>query len=311
MQAVLSTTQQMLQAHIILVWLWKINAGFQQEMKVVNGVSDTSPPVLVDFTVSEQCIDVTNNSVDVIFTAEITDDISGVASILVLSFPPINNPEAISLNLISGTVQDGVFQGTLNYDATAIDGYHHFNVFLEDAAGNFIDLVFQDGDLLNLGFQDYISVTNQVNFFHTQMNTIQIASKDHGLVFKEASGDCKRLSVDNVGTLMLSNIPCAPTGKDVCLDIGNVFIDALNPNLILKAPNNNCWKILYDTQGGMTTVSTSCVTTNANIIQDGDIYFNESSIVQGVVVKESNTSCYKLGLDVNGQLESRAVCCPQ
>ena len=135
------------------------NMGFQDTLKVINANSDSIAPQLTNFQVSESCIDVSNSSVQVVFTVDATDNLFGVASALVFARAPNNSINSAALNLISGTVQNGSFEGTMTFDNIAtVEGIHEFELHLTDAAGNFA--LYHPSDLSNMGFQDTLKVIN-------------------------------------------------------------------------------------------------------------------------------------------------------
>jgi len=96
-------------------------SALRSEIPVVVGIDET-PPVLVSASLSTDLVDVTSGSQDVVLTAEITDDLSGVKGMgfyftgawditacCVDSSPDI--PEV--LRVISGTRTSGTWQATL------------------------------------------------------------------------------------------------------------------------------------------------------------------------------------------------------
>jgi len=270
--------------------------------------SDTTPPELVNFQVSESCIDVSNNSVDVLFTVEATDNLIGIDKVLVLVFSPNNNVRSSFLSLVSGTIQNGTFEGIITFDNADADGVHTFYLDIEDLAGNCSE--YSEIDLSNLGFQESINISNLPNCFHTDINTIEISDSNHGLVYYQTNNICNRVSVANDGTLNVNSISCNTSSTDMSIACGNLYIDSTSPRLVLKSPNNNCWKIILDSTGNISTESTNCISGNSNTIVNGDIVFDNHILNQGVIMKTSNTTCAKLILNSSAQLENQIICCP-
>ena len=284
------------------------NLGFQGSIKLINTNSDTTPPELVNFQVSESCIDVSNNSVDVVFTVDATDDLSGIDQVLLLVFSPNNNVNSLSLNLVSGTINNGTFESTISFDNTDIDGVHTFFLILEDSAGN--ESEFSDTDLTNLGFQGTIRVSNQPTCVSTDINTIEVSESNYGLVYYQSNNNCHRINVADDGTLTVATIPCTTSSTDFIISCGSLYINSTNPRLVLKSPNNNCWKVHLDSIGNISTQPTNCMSGNSNTIVSGDIVFDNHLLNQGVVLKTSNNTCGKLILNSSTQLENQIICCP-
>ena len=112
------------------------------------------------------------------------------------------------------------------------------------------------------------------------------------------------------GTLTVATIPCTTSSTDFIISCGSLYINSTNPRLVLKSPNNNCWKLHLDSIGNISTQPTNCMSGNSNTIVSGDIVFDNHLLNQGVVLKTSNNTCGKLILNSSTQLENQIICCP-
>jgi serine protease len=78
------------------------------------GQGDVTPPLLVSISVDTPVVDVRTGSATASLTAHMTDNISGVQPIAVVFRSPHGQQVKVqaSPGLVSGTLRDGVFQGT-------------------------------------------------------------------------------------------------------------------------------------------------------------------------------------------------------
>ena len=76
-------------------------------------VDDTTPPELVDFSISPVSVDTSGGSASITLTARLTDDLSGARSFSVVFQSPSGQSVATGLGRIAGTALDGTYQGTL------------------------------------------------------------------------------------------------------------------------------------------------------------------------------------------------------
>ena len=121
--------------------------------------------MLINFQVSESCITLDTSAVDVVFTVEATDNLSGLSSAIVFLFPPnfgITNfsTESAILNLISGTSQNGIYEGTIQLSTSIVSGIHEIELHMQDTASNLV--VIDSLQLNNLGFQSELKVVNNI-----------------------------------------------------------------------------------------------------------------------------------------------------
>ncbi|WP_344672539.1 S-layer homology domain-containing protein [Pseudarthrobacter polychromogenes] len=108
------------------------------KLTVFSALQDTSAPVLVDFSLSPEVVDVGAGPQEVTMSAHATDDQSGVASVFVAleSDESAQNAYA-TLYLSSGTPKDGIFVGSVTLPQGAASGtWTPRMAFLKDAVGN-------------------------------------------------------------------------------------------------------------------------------------------------------------------------------
>ncbi len=99
---------------------------------------DTTVPELISFEVSPQIVDITDGPGTVTVTMGATDDISGVQNINPSLYLPNGSNSNTGGSLISGTIQDGVWEATFTvpqYTETGIASINSIS-FFRDFAGN-------------------------------------------------------------------------------------------------------------------------------------------------------------------------------
>ncbi len=122
--------------------------------------SDTEPPVLTSFTFSPTAVDTTTNSAVITVTAQITDNLSGVAGSGAEFYSPLGVQRfGCNMNLISGTNLNGTYQCTGTIRAFSEPGtWYVSSVYVQDNAGN-LQYYYTD-DLQSLGFPTNLQVTS-------------------------------------------------------------------------------------------------------------------------------------------------------
>ena len=131
-----------------------INCG-----RVISQTQDTTAANLVTFDYSPKSVNVGSSAQDVTFTLRITDDLSGFGngSIQLLS-PSRNQGGSTGISgPISGTINDGIYQGTITIPRFAETGtWHVFKVAFRDVVGNWHD--YFEPELASLGFPTELTV---------------------------------------------------------------------------------------------------------------------------------------------------------
>jgi hypothetical protein len=115
--------------------------------------ADTENPALQDFSISPASIDTTSADASVTFTADVSDDLSGVDSVAIDTTSPAN-PGSTGYELrtlASGTQQAGQFADTFKFPQYSTPGQHVINgVIVKDRAGN--KAIYSADDLAAMGF---------------------------------------------------------------------------------------------------------------------------------------------------------------
>ena len=104
--------------------------------------SPTPGPQVVSLSYGPSSVDVTNASASVTVTAHLTDGQNITGAYLDFSNPTANQSEPVYLSLVSGSQQDGTWQGTLTVPRGAAAGIWYYNGSVQDGVNN---LVYSDG----------------------------------------------------------------------------------------------------------------------------------------------------------------------
>lgn len=124
-------------------------------------ISDTTPPHLVSFSFTPNSVDVFASAQSITFTANLTDDLAGIAYVCVQLSSPSRQQTTQSqcLSQISGTALSGVFQGPVSIPQSAEAGTWVVSlVQVGDSAGNNLNLF--TADLQALGFPTSLTVNS-------------------------------------------------------------------------------------------------------------------------------------------------------
>ena len=119
---------------------------------------DTQPPVLTSFTFSPTSVDTTTTSATVTMTAQVTDNLSGVAAVDADFISPSGGEAAsCGMSLISGTNLNGTYQCTVGIPAYSEAGtWTVFYVYVADNVNN--NHTYHTSDLTALGFPTQLIV---------------------------------------------------------------------------------------------------------------------------------------------------------
>ena len=130
--------------------------GFPTTLTLTSEEVDTTPPHLEAFDISPKTVDVTSPDPRVTVTARVADDLSGLYYFSLSFVSPSFRQHAQvllygTLGRVSGTLQDGVFQGVASLPAPAEPGTWKIELSaLRDQAGNSVTL--RAADYVALGF---------------------------------------------------------------------------------------------------------------------------------------------------------------
>ena len=102
------------------------------------GTADVTPPQLVSVDFTPKSVDVSSSSQTITVTAHVTDDNSGVSYVQPLFSSPSGQQSATAgLTLVSGTAQDGIYQGIVTIPESAESGTWTMGQFwVGDVVGN-------------------------------------------------------------------------------------------------------------------------------------------------------------------------------
>ena len=175
--------------------------------------SDTQPPVLGSFTFSPTAVNTTNSSATVTATAQITDNLSGVA----YAAAEFYSPEGIQrfgcdFSLISGTNLNGTYQctGTILAYSEAGTWYVDY-VYVEDNAGN--QQYYYTSDLLTLGFPTNLQVTSNPDTTPPVLTNFTFSPTSVNTTFGSATITATAQATDNLsGVASLGPLFLSPSG---------------------------------------------------------------------------------------------------
>jgi hypothetical protein len=120
-------------------------------------LDDATPPELVDFSLDPTEVDVSMGPVTVACTARMTDDISGVDGMYFWFKGPSGQESFVHMALVSGTPNDGVYEGTATFEQYAEEGIWQVDLMtLWDVVGN--DIILRTSALQGMGFPTDVSV---------------------------------------------------------------------------------------------------------------------------------------------------------
>ena len=96
-----------------------------------------------------------------------------------------------------------------------------------------------------------------VNHENLKRSNLYVDNPNHGLVFS-VSGKLFRMQVDNIGNISNTFIGTTTPNPIVEAQSTNVVINSVGSSLIMKSPDNTCWRINIDMDNMITTESISC-----------------------------------------------------
>jgi titin len=140
-------------------------AGLGASFEQTGATGDSRAPVLADFTVNPDAVNVATSAQRVTVRARVTDDLAGVNSNVGVFFTSPSGNQTISPSYnewirISGTVRDGVYETTVIVPFRAEAGAWSVKVTMSDAAGNSAEL--SGAALTGLGFTSSLAVAADV-----------------------------------------------------------------------------------------------------------------------------------------------------
>jgi len=134
-------------------------AGFPTQLTVSSGAPDTSPPALVDFSFTPSTVDVSSGPATVQVTIHATDDVSGIDNVSITFLSPSGDQRVhfSTRNLVSGTINDGVFSDTMTVPQFSEAGtWTTDRVCIRDNLGK--DNCIYNSELQAAGFPTHLTV---------------------------------------------------------------------------------------------------------------------------------------------------------
>jgi len=287
-----------------------LQAGFTDSLKIINSNSDSIVPSLIDFEISETCIDVLNGSIDVVFTATLTDSLSGVADVFLGYLTPNGLSSSFEMQLVSGDSLNGSYELIVPYDNSDVAGVYTYGIYATDNFNNSLSVSMFGRELLQAGFTD--SVHSISPNFEVFSGTIRFTSSNRGLIYENDSGDCFRVTVDSNGNIESKITECPLLNAAVTVEKSHVYIGTNNAPVVMTSQNGVSWKLEIDNLGNLMTLPYNNTGIDQTFVEDGDLYLDKSinCSTNGVIIKSSDGSCWLLNLDLNSQLHGLSINCP-
>ncbi len=144
---------------------------------VVIGQTDTTPPVLIDFSFTPAAIDLSAGGASVLATFQVTDDLSGTALAgVTFSGPgsPLVFKDCSAIAPVSGTAQAGIWECSLDFPpGSNLGTWHVLQVELQDVDGN--GRFYLSGELSASGFPTELMVTAESDTTPPVLNDFSFA----------------------------------------------------------------------------------------------------------------------------------------
>lgn len=163
-----------------------------------------------------------------------------------------------------------VYKATFNsFSWFTLTDYNNF----DDVEIGAVDLQFETAGtgtiLQNKGGESYkLNINNSGQFiatavsssdYITQMTASGIYVKDNGkgVIYKSINGNNYRLGISNTGQLTLNSVTTLPPSL-IKQQTGNISINSIGSSIILKSPDNSCWRVFINEDGNIRTVKVKC-----------------------------------------------------
>jgi hypothetical protein len=174
--------------------------------------SDTTPSTLTALALSTTSVNVSSAAQAIVISASITDDLSGVYYCTVTFTSPSGQEQSAGMDLIGGTVLNGMYEGEVVIPLYAEAGTWKIGVEILDLTDN--EAVYTSSQLSTLGFTSTINVTDtnpdttpptlvSASFSPTSINTSLLpANVTVSLHITDASAGANFRSLVNFAVIM-------------------------------------------------------------------------------------------------------------
>ena len=206
--------------------------------------ADTTPPELIDFTVSPLMVDTSTGSASVSVRVEARDDLSGFDNggngSIDVRHTSGSNYVGSGLPITGGTNLEPVFEITLTVPQFSQSGFYPITLHLSDNMGNVV--FFSSADLAARGFPSQIEVTEvQDNTLYILTDTILTEDHTGNIVI-----DADNVILDCDGHAVISPTPRSGIGiylyGRTAVIVKNCNITGFNDGISLDNSKNNSIK---------------------------------------------------------------------
>ncbi len=185
---------------------------------LVRALSDTTPPTITSFSLSDSTADTTYQSVSITASATITDDLSGVKSATIAYTSPSGQSVAGDfINLV-----DTSFQAQLNFPKNSEAGtWTPSYLYLVDIAGN--NTILYPSDLQNLGFNLPITITSVTDTTPPTITSFSLSDSTADTTYQSVSITASATITDDLSGVKSATIAyTSPSGQSVAGDFINL-----------------------------------------------------------------------------------------
>ena len=175
---------------------------------------DTQPPVLVSFTFSPTSINTTTSSATVNVTAQVTDNLSGVAVVSPYFVSPSGSHSVSApMSLSSGSDLNGTWTGTATFPAYGEAGtWTVNNVYVGDHVGNYE--YYYTSQLQALGFPTQLIVTSNEDTQSPMLTSFTFSPTSINTTTSSATVNVTAQVTDNLsGVAVVSPYFVSPSGS--------------------------------------------------------------------------------------------------
>lgn len=200
--------------------------GFPTSLQVTSN-QDTQPPVLTGFTFSPTAVNTTTNSATVNLTAQVTDNLSGVALVNVLFVSPSGDYSVSSgnLGLISGTDLNGTWAGTVVIPAyTEAGAWSVKDIEVIDDVQNTAN--YSTSGIQSLGFPTTLLVTSNQDTQPPVLTAFTFSPMSVNTSTNSAIVNLSAQVTDNLSGVALVNVIFVSPSGEYSVSSGNLGLNS-------------------------------------------------------------------------------------